>query len=258
VKQPRYARWAIITCAFLVAGTIAARFGPALIDEVGDMLDDEVALPRLVGPAWPMKTIVLERSGGTFLAGRDDAATNRSSVVEHGKKERAQIPAFRGSDANWKRFVSCVRKKFATLDVAVVEQRPPRDYILVMVGGTPDLVGARGNVTGLAPFNGDPIEDPVVFVFSRALREDVRGMCDTAAHEIAHAYGVDHEYLCRDPMTYLGYCGDRQFQDVDAPCGEKKKRPCQGGALTQNSFRTLREVLGTRTIVGTRSAPSSP
>ncbi len=64
--------------------------------------------------------------------------------------------------------------------------------------------------------------------------------------EIAHAYGLDHEYLCKDVMTYLRGCGSKSFVDAEAPCGESKKRHCEGGSPTQNSFKRLVDVLGAR------------
>jgi len=85
-----------------------------------------------------------------------------------------------------------------------------------------------------------------VFGFSATSNNDVRSVCETIAMEVGHAYGLDHEYLCKDVMTYISGCGAKSFVDADAPCGEQKKRACEGGAKTQNSYRTLARVLGTR------------
>jgi hypothetical protein len=192
-----------------------------------------------------MHTIFMERHGATLAAGIDDSVRNVSSVALGSHRERVTVPAYRGSDAAWNALVRCMRQRYAAFDVRVVEQRPTlRGYILVVVGGTPDLLGAHANVTGLAPFNGDPIEDAVVFVFARAMHESLAPTCDTAAMETAHAYGLDHEYNCHDPMTYLPACGARGFQDTDSPCGEQRQRRCQDGHATQNSFRRLLEALG--------------
>ena len=99
-------------------------------------------------------------------------------------------------------------------------------------------------LTGLAPFNGEPIEDAIVFVFSHALRRNVRKVCETAAMEIAHAYGLDHAIHCRDLMSYKRPCGRRRFLDEAIPCGEHHARPCKDGSPTQNSHRVLLEALG--------------
>lgn len=45
-------------------------------------------------------------------------------------------------------------------------------------------------------------------------------MCEVMAQEIAHSYELDHQTLPTDPMSYLEYDGDREFQDEDAFCGE--------------------------------------
>jgi hypothetical protein len=84
----------------------------------------------------------------------------------------------------------------------------------------------------------------VVFAFAAGVNHNVRTICETIGMEVAHAYGLDHAYLCKDVMTYLPDCGTRSFVDKDAPCGEKKKRACHGGAPTQNSYRRLLEELG--------------
>jgi hypothetical protein len=101
----------------------------------------------------------------------------------------------------------------------------------------------------MAPFNGGVIPRAVVFAFAAEVRHEVRATCETIAMEVAHAYGLDHEYLCKDVMTYLGGCGSKSFVDKAAPCGEKKRRPCHDGAATQNSYRRLLEVLGARPAV---------
>jgi len=84
----------------------------------------------------------------------------------------------------------------------------------------------------------------MIFAFSATNSNDVQATCETIAMEVAHAYGLDHEYLCKDVMTYLRGCGKKSFVDADAPCGESKKRTCEGGAPTQNSYQRLLKVLG--------------
>jgi MYXO-CTERM domain-containing protein len=75
-----------------------------------------------------------------------------------------------------------------------------------------------------------------------------RLICEIMAQEIAHSYGLDHELLASDPMTYLPYVGNRRFRDETAACGEKAARPCGINGNTcranQNSVALLRERLG--------------
>jgi hypothetical protein len=83
-----------------------------------------------------------------------------------------------------------------------------------------------------------------VFAFSGATGNDVEQTCETIAMEVGHSYGLDHEYLCKDVMTYLRGCGAKRFVDETVPCGEAKKRACETGGTTQNSYRHLLDVLG--------------
>ena len=101
---------------------------------------------------------------------------------------------------------------------------------------------------GLAPLGDGPIHDAVVFVFASTLKLKTQALCETAAQEIGHAYGLDHVMVCKDPMTYLTGCGAKTFQDVDAPCGERDARACADGGATQNSHQHLLDVLGARPL----------
>jgi hypothetical protein len=140
-------------------------------------------------------------------------------------------------------------KMFSPFDVVITDERPHDDkFLMVVIGGKPGDIGITDghHVSGLAPFNGNVIPRAVVFGFSATVDNDPRAVCETIAMEVAHAYGLDHEYLCKDVMTYLRGCGQKTFVDADAPCGEAKKRNCEGGAATQNSYRRLIDVLGAR------------
>lgn len=195
----------------------------------------------------PSKTIYLERHSVDLRPGEDDASQGVSSVLASGNAKPTKSKAFSGGDAKWKSLVACIQRQFAAFDVVVTDQRPSdSNYIMVVVGGTPTDIGLKEqeHVSGLAPFNGSVIPRAVVFGFSAALHNDVEQTCETIAMEVGHAYGLDHEYLCKDVMTYLSGCGKKSFVDADAPCGEAKKRKCEGGAATQNSVRHLSDVLG--------------
>ncbi|HLU65751.1 MAG TPA: Ig-like domain-containing protein, partial [Kofleriaceae bacterium] len=70
-------------------------------------------------------------------------------------------------------------------------------------------------------------------------------ICWTVAQETAHGFGLDHEYLCEDPMTYRTDCSDTKwFRDIDAPCGEGGPRSCSCGGSTQNSYRMISDHFG--------------
>jgi hypothetical protein len=206
---------------------------------------------RLVPPKrGPSRIIYLAREPLEISGGDDDAPRQRSSVVaaKRGPATTVKVPGWKGSTKNWTRTVACVQKLFAPFHVEVTDQRPSGDdYVLVAVGGRPGDVGETNQrVGGLAPFSGQVIPRPVVFVFARQLGHQVTPVCETIGMEVAHAYGLDHAYLCKDVMTYLKPCGAKSFVDKDVPCGERKRRPCADGAATQNSYQRLMQALGPR------------
>ena len=198
----------------------------------------------------PSKVIYLERRGVELKPGDDYAPGGISSVLANAANKPVKTRGFTGSEAKWKSIVSCVSKMFAPFDVTVTDQRPAHDkFMMVLVGGSPVDIGVTDghHVSGLAPFNGNVIPRAVVFGFAATVDNEPRAVCETIAMEVAHAYGLDHEYLCKDVMTYLRGCGTKTFVNADAPCGESKQRNCEGGKPTQNSFNQLVDVLGART-----------
>lgn len=241
---------------FLAAAALLAACGQAgESPEDGDEEARPWYLPIRVaerdGPR-PSRVVYLNREGATLSASPlDEASENRSAILHSVGIDEVEIPAFRGSAGVWDRVVSCVRDHFAPYDVRIVERRPVQPgYMMALLGGRPSLLGdaaehhGQAHVLGLAPFNGDPIENAVVLVFTRELRERWRSTCETAAMEIAHAFGLDHTYECRDLMTYRPRCGRRSFRDATMPCGENEPRACVGPRDTQNSHQRLLEVLG--------------
>ncbi|HHH28859.1 MAG TPA: hypothetical protein ENK57_11020 [Polyangiaceae bacterium] len=200
----------------------------------------------------PSHIIYLNREGATLVPGPDEASLNRSSIIENAELESYVVPAFRGSARRWDDIVTCIRGHFEPYDVEIVEQRPTEPgYLMALMGGRAEGLGPsdghdHGTVTGLAPFNGQAVENAVVLVFTRALRERTQSSCETAAMEIAHAYGLDHTTQCRDIMTYKRRCTRRRrFYDQPAACGEHEDRECRGGGM-QNSHQMLLDVLGPR------------
>jgi len=90
-----------------------------------------------------------------------------------------------------------------------------------------------------------------VFTFTDVIPQDARTACEIMAQEVAHSYGLDHELLASDPMTYLNYNGNRSFQNQAVSCGEDTARPCGINGSTcranQNSVSLLTERLGANT-----------
>jgi uncharacterized protein (TIGR03382 family) len=179
----------------------------------------------------------------------NDARLSTSSIV----RQPTVVTPWDIDDETWDETVACMREIYAPFDVAITD-RDPGDvpHIEAVFGGHPSDVGLPSNVAGVSPFTTDcgVIENSVVFTFTDVLPDDPRLMCEVMAQEVAHSFGLDHELLAEDPMTYLDYPGERSFQDELAPCGEDVARPC--GIDThvcwqkQNSVQLLESRLGRR------------
>jgi MYXO-CTERM domain-containing protein len=195
------------------------------------------------GPGPLRRTLYMNRFGGTYTQGNDNSATN-TSIVPNGS---GTVSAWSYGDQAWQSLMSCVRDMYARFDIEITEVDPGNtDHIESVVGGTPGQVGQPNYVGGVAPVNGDcsVVERGIVFTFAGVYQGDIQAICETVAQESAHALGLDHEFLCEDPMTYLGGCGAKTFQDINAQCGENGPRVCMCGDQTQNSVQILYDVLG--------------
>ncbi len=196
----------------------------------------------LFAPGGAALPIYLNRHGGNYQCGDDDSSRNLSSVVCPGSGE---IGGFSGSDSQWTRVLDCVTEQFAPFNVRVTDVEPTSGaYVESLVGGTPDQAGMPQGVGGVAPFSCGLIDTAVVYTFADVYGGDTQGICETVAQEVAHAFGLDHEFLCEDPMTYLSGCGDKSFLDTYSPCGEFEPRQCQCGDASQNSVQMMLQVLG--------------
>jgi len=194
------------------------------------------------------KTIYLNKNGVTLQPGTNDSRTNRSTLAT----QATTIPAWTTTAANWTATVTCMKDMFSAYDVTVTDVDPgTAPHVEAVFGGTPTLLGMPNNVAGVSPFttNCAIIENAIVFTFTSVLpQNDPRLVCEIMAQEVAHAYGLDHELLASDPMTYLDYTGNRAFQNSTATCGEDTVRPCGINGSTcrpnQNSVALLTERLG--------------
>jgi hypothetical protein len=254
LPSPRsHRRWLLFAALAGAFAAIVVFAGVAIINRIETgrwKMPDAGDFVRIVKgrPRAASKTIFLDRRALELRPGIDDAPRGVSSVLASTSGKPAKLPGWKGSNAGWTKLVACVRDLFHPFDVVVTDERPAHeDFVLVAVGGKPADIGVKDKrIGGLAPFNGEVIAVPVVFAFSAALNHETRAICETIGMEVAHAYGLDHGYECKDVMTYLTGCGAKKFVDKDVRCGEKKARDCEGGKPTQNSFRHLITVLGPR------------
>jgi len=247
----------------LLGPSLAAGDAPRFV--VGEPTIDELQLARQ--PLAPTgatglaqsRIIYLNKGGVTLAPGANDARTNHSSMIT----AQTAIAGWNPGATMWTEVVSCMRELFAGFDVTVVDTDPGSvPHIEAVFGGSPTQFGLGTNVGGLSPFTTDCaiIENSIVFAFTQVIAPNARTVCEIMAQEVAHSFGLDHELLARDPMTYLAYDGNRSFQNQTASCGENTARPCgiDGSTCraTQNSMSLLIERLGRRGAPGDVTPPT--
>jgi uncharacterized protein (TIGR03382 family) len=205
-----------------------------------------LALCPAVAAAAP-RVIYLNRTGTTLQPGSNDSRAGTSSLVN----QLTTIQAWQADNATWSDTMTCFKELYAPFNVTVIDYDPGPDieHIEGVFGGDPAMFGIASNSLGVSPFMPDcsMIESSIAFAFVDAL-PDTRSICEVMAQEVAHSYGVDHELLASDLMSYLVNDGARRFQDSSVPCGEYEARPCGAGGFVcrpeQNSFALLAERLG--------------
>jgi MYXO-CTERM domain-containing protein len=207
------------------------------------------------------RVIYLNRDGALLRPGDNDSARQVSSIVA----QPTLIGGWDIDDDTWADTVACVAEIYAPFDVTITDDDPgDTPHIEAVFGGAPGDVGLPDNVAGVSPFTSDCsiIEHSIVFAFTDVLPDDARTVCEVIAQEIAHSFGLDHEMLPSDPMTYLDYSGPRAFQDQMASCGEYATRKCGiNGTMCrqrQNSVALLEDRLGTRGGAGRDGDPADP
>jgi len=186
----------------------------------------------------------MNRHGGTYTPGYNDSRTNRSTIPSF----TATIAPWGVSDAGWNQVMDCVKDIWSPFNVIITDVDPGDvPHFESVVAGYPGDVGMGSGVGGVSPFTYDcsVIPNSIVFTFAEVYGTNYQAVCETVAQEVAHSFGLDHEYMCQDPMTYLGGCGSKSFQNTNAPCGEYSARTCACGGSTQNSVAMLSARIGT-------------
>ena len=179
--------------------------------------------------------------GETITAGwPDDNTINRSGILSG----TVDFPPFPFGDDAWEQVVQHTRQIYAPFDVLVTDVDPsPMPHDEALVCGSGSLAGFSG-AGGVAPFSCGVIDKSITFTFPESLGNDPRTIAEVIAQEAAHAWGLEHEHKCEDPMTYLSGCGDKTYQDGDYPCGEYSPRSCECGGQTQNSYQYIMGLFG--------------
>ena len=224
-------------------------------------LAHEEPTPAPTGAAVQSKVIYLNRTGVSVTPGSSDARINRTSVTH----QPGTIPAWNPGDEVWADTVACLEAMFQPFDVELTEIDPgARAHIEAVFGGKPSLFGLGSRVAGVAPLSTTcgVVENAMVFTFTEILVNKGQVVCETMAQEIGHAYGLDHQMLAADPMSYLDHPSKRTFQNEVAACGETTARPCGIGTAScraeQNSYAILLERLGASGAEPTEPEPVNP
>ncbi len=204
----------------------------------------------------PRRKLFLNRSGGPYYIGpRTDAATNTVGTIS--AMRPGTIPPLSGSDADWQLLVDCVRDRYKRFNIDVVDAEPAatEKYEEVVIGGKQ----ADINYSPLMPKGGVAFNDlgctaaehgvGFVFVDNMVISDEGnrQWLCIAASHESGHLFGLEHEGLPTDIMSYSQDPFGKEFQDQLANCGEYETSPtrcsCNSNSST-NSKERLDDLVG--------------
>lgn len=190
--------------------------------------------------------LYLNMSGGLIAPGQNtsiDFTSGGSSYIAKSTiiGQPVNMPAWNVAQTYKDQLAACVAEVVAPYNVQVVVTNPGNvAHKEVFIGGTASVIGQSPNVGGIAPYTLDCSDIPGApsFAFAGATfynpggTPDIDEICSTVLQEWAHTYGLDHEMLASDPMTYQNYNGRRTFKDQLVSCGEFNNRLC---GLSQNN-----------------------
>jgi hypothetical protein len=201
----------------------------------------------------PPRIIYLHRKGGEFTSSdHDDSSLNLSGALHFGNPGVTEhVSTWNATDAVFAATLACSQAMWGRFNVQVTDVDPgatPHIEAVLTSSKNTDL-GFSGGTGGIALIDcAEPvIESAVVWIFPELFANNAQRTCEVIAQEVGHAMQLDHELLCKDPMTYLTNCENRSFQDSNAECHDMNLHPapcaCTGSA-TQNSVQSLLTRLG--------------
>lgn len=155
------------------------------------------------------------------------------------------LSPFQHDQEVWDQTMQCLQEVFGPYNIELVTEDPGMTphHEAILAGDSTEL-GLPADVLGIAPVSCDPIDNAISFSLANSMQPDWIRMCWTVAQESAHAFSLDHEFDCSDPMTYIPNCGQKFFRDKDFECGDFDIMPCRCGGDTQNSHAILTSVFG--------------
>ncbi len=199
------------------------------------------------------------RGGCTFTKstpGSSDAFGNQTWLGDAPVGSSISISEFAHSQQVWDETIACIREVYSPYGVEVVDVDPGPipHHEAVLAGRASEL--PIGGALGVAPLGGgqcEPANNVISFSFANnhgpsATMTVAQRMCWTVAQESAHSYGLDHEFDCSDPLTYIDGCGQKFFRNKAIRCGRGRVEECICGGATQNSHARLTAALGVGTL----------
>lgn len=202
-----------------------------------------VALVLLIGCGSPEvppdaactpSTLFLNRAGGDYDAGADDAVANRSVLLD-GPLHLEPWP----HDETWASTAACIRRGLAPFAIDVVEVAPAAPHV-ELVFTTTYWAGSPG-MTYVVPDSCVPHQ--LGFVFGDALPVDARA-CQMALVGFAQmTAGLSIGDNCNDFLDLGMDCTEeREFVDAPVACVDGFDQPtaCRCGGTTQNTFAAMR------------------
>ena len=237
----------IHVCLSLTALLLAAAAAPAQAEPrpTTGFIGVDDSQVDLLDPATHGDTrlIFLNRcaSGCTISPGGEDSRFNRSSIIS----STINMPPYPYGNDSWNQVVQCVENIFEEFNLEITDVDPgTTPHFEAIVSGSPSDAGMDPDTGGVAPGTCGVIGNSMNYTFAEVWGDNPQVICQVIAQETGHTFGMDHELLCEDPMTYLGGCGPKTFQNASAQCGEATPRGCYCGGSIQNSYARLIDVFG--------------
>lgn len=194
--------------------------------------------------------IYLNRVGGTFHPGTDDALLNSSVVLP----TAATIVPPQLSDAEWADLVLCLHYLYGMWSLGFDDVEDSYDHReVVFVGNwaavSPDATAPMALAIPPCPVASvDPTPRAVIMINAEMLAADIPQLCDQTAAAIAYSYGLDAEWYCPDSTSLVRDCLSLGYFKSFVPkahfCGEDHPRACRCGGFTQSSYGSLGGMLG--------------
>jgi hypothetical protein len=186
------------------------------------------------------RTIYLNRGGGTYMPGPDDAVMNKTSVLNTTRT----IPPATTTEPDWTAVKACVTSKLAAYPIAITDVDPsPMPHIEVVVIDNGNQIGQPGLTSG-APAT------PCAGGFGTAATNTIAyaawlgtnaNHCWDISMAIGYTLGLDNVLTCADLMSPNPSCdlAGKTFTNVDQPCGQTAATSCRCGGTTQNAAARL-------------------